>query len=119
MVSPLIIAARRVAPTIRASGMRYSSSTSAANFAAERDGIKKHAGEAASLWRKISIFVCVPALTLAGINAYNLAMEHAEHMKHHEDEEKVIYPHMKIRSKQFFWGDGDTSLFHNPKVNFT
>ncbi|XP_022905173.1 cytochrome c oxidase subunit 6A1, mitochondrial-like [Onthophagus taurus] len=29
----------------------------------------------------------------------------------------VKYPHMRIRSKRFPWGDGDKSLFHNPRYN--
>lgn len=27
------------------------------------------------------------------------------------------YPYMRIRHKRFPWGDGDKSLFHNPRVN--
>ncbi|KAL1925409.1 uncharacterized protein VTP21DRAFT_292 [Calcarisporiella thermophila] len=113
MASPLLFSALRQNV---ARNVRYAS-TSTANFAAERNAIKAHAADAAGLWRKISIFVCIPATVLASINCYNLAVAHAEHMAHLAEEEPTVYPYMKIRNKQFFWGDGDTSLFHNPAVN--
>ncbi|KAL8763873.1 MAG: hypothetical protein Q9184_000469 [Pyrenodesmia sp. 2 TL-2023] len=52
--------------------------------------------------------VAVPALILAAINAKNLWDEHWEHWEHLPPlEERIEYPYMNIRTKKYFWGDGD------------
>lgn len=52
--------------------------------------------------------VVIPALVLAGTNAYNLWNEHWEHWNHLPPlEERVEYPYQNIRTKNFPWGDGD------------
>lgn len=52
--------------------------------------------------------VTIPALILASINAKNLWDEHWEHEKHKPPlEERVQYPYQNIRTKAFFFGDGD------------
>lgn len=48
---------------------------------------------------------------LASINAYNLYTEHMEHWEHSTPlEERVEYDYQNIRSKNFWWGDGDKTL---------
>ncbi|CDS06620.1 hypothetical protein LRAMOSA09148 [Lichtheimia ramosa] len=102
---------------VKRAGARFQSTTaSTSEFAAQRDAVKAHAGPAAETWKKISIFVCIPALLAAGVNAYNLASEHAAHMEHHP-KEWVKYPYLNNRAKDFFWGK--ESLFFNPKVNLS
>ena len=60
------------------------------------------------LWRKLSIYVCIPALLIASVNAWRLWDEHWEHKAHDVPvEEKTEYPFMNIRNKAFPWGDGD------------
>jgi len=60
------------------------------------------------LWRRLSIYVVIPCLVLAGINAYNLWNEHWEHWEHMPPlEERVEYPYQNIRTRNYFWGDGD------------
>lgn len=55
-----------------------------------------------------SYSVCIPALILAAINAKNLWDEHWEHWEHLPPlEDRVEYPYMNIRTKKYFWGDGD------------
>ena len=52
--------------------------------------------------------VVIPALLLASVNAKNLWDEHWEHWEHMPPlEERVEYPYQNIRTKAFFWGDGD------------
>ncbi|KAI7533054.1 hypothetical protein KC316_g16668, partial [Hortaea werneckii] len=70
------------------------------------------------LWRKLSIYVVIPAIAIAGANAYRLWVEHWEHKSHDPPlEEQPEYPYQNIRTKNFFWGDGDKTLFWNPNVN--
>ncbi|ORY99077.1 cytochrome c oxidase, subunit VIa [Syncephalastrum racemosum] len=83
-------------------------------FAEQRLGVKHHAGESAENWKKITLFVCIPALLGAGINAYNLYQHHQQHVKEHPHE-FVNYEYMNWRVKDYFWGKN--SLFFNPKVN--
>ncbi|KAI4124130.1 MAG: hypothetical protein LQ338_004976 [Usnochroma carphineum] len=74
-------------------------------FNRERMAVKQHA-KASSGTNTRS--VAVPALILSAINAKNLWDEHWEHWKHLPPlEERVEYPYMNIRTKKFFWGDGD------------
>ncbi|KAL9021860.1 MAG: hypothetical protein Q9185_000987 [Variospora sp. 1 TL-2023] len=88
-------------------------------FNRERMAVKQHAAASSDLWRKLSLYVCIPALILAAINAKNLWDEHWEHWEHLPPlEERVEYPYMNIRTKKFFWGDGDKTLFWNDKVNY-
>lgn len=57
----------------------------------------------------------IPALILAGANAYNLWNEHWEHWSHMPPlEERVEYPYQNIRTKNFPWGDGDKTLLYVP-----
>lgn len=84
--------------------------------------------------------IVIPSVVLASINAYNLWTEHWEHWSHMPPlEERVEYPYQNIRTKNFFWGDGDKvcstsgegffnskrltafslqTLFWNDKVNY-
>ncbi|KAF9584613.1 Cytochrome c oxidase subunit 6A, mitochondrial [Lunasporangiospora selenospora] len=104
-------------------GARFSSSSTAVNTAsnpwlAERIAIKEHAGPAAETWRKISLYVCIPALIATTVNAYNLFAKHQAHIEHDKAEGHVPvkYPYMRWRVKEFPWGD--EALFYNPDINF-
>ncbi|KAL0632503.1 Cytochrome c oxidase subunit 13, mitochondrial [Maublancomyces gigas] len=101
---------------------RFASGTSKASestFVKEREAVKKHAAESSELWRKISLYVVPPALIVTAINAYNLWNEHWEHWEHEPAlEDRVEYSYQNVRSKNYFWGDGDKTLFWNPKVNY-
>jgi hypothetical protein len=60
------------------------------------------------LWRKLSIWVAIPCLLIASVNAWRLWKEHWEHKAHDPPvEERTEYPFMNIRNKAFPWGDGD------------
>ena len=50
----------------------------------------------------------IPALIIASVNAYNLWNEHWAHWAHLEPlEERTEYEYQNLRTKNFFWGDGD------------
>jgi hypothetical protein len=50
----------------------------------------------------------IPCIVLAGVNAYRLWTEHWEHVAHGPAlEDKPEYPFQNIRTKNYFWGDGD------------
>ncbi|KAK3656384.1 hypothetical protein LTR56_003086 [Elasticomyces elasticus] len=88
-------------------------------FNRERQAVKDHASGTSDLWRKMSIYIVIPCLCIAGVNAWRLWNEHWEHVAHGPSlEEKVEYPYQNIRTKNFFWGDGDKTAFWNPKVNY-
>lgn len=73
----------------------------------------------AELWRKLSLYVALPALLIAGANAYTLWNEHWEHEAHRPPpSERPQYEYLNIRRKAFPWGDGDKTLFWNDKVNY-
>ncbi|MCJ1337690.1 Cytochrome c oxidase subunit 6A, mitochondrial [Bachmanniomyces sp. S44760] len=80
-------------------------------FNRERQAVKAHAAATSDTWRKLSIYVTIPCLIIAGVNAYNLWNEHWEHWSHEPPlEERPEYPYMNIRTKSFPWGDGDKTL---------
>ncbi|XP_033226021.1 cytochrome c oxidase subunit 6A1, mitochondrial-like [Belonocnema kinseyi] len=70
----------------------------------------QHAEKAAKMWEKLSLFVAIPVCIITAANTY---------FNHHEHErpEFIPYDHLRIRNKKFPWGDGNHTLFHNPKVN--
>ncbi|KAI7119833.1 hypothetical protein KC316_g19309, partial [Hortaea werneckii] len=51
-------------------------------FNGERAAVKEHAAATSDLWRKLSIYVVIPAIAIAGANAYRLWVEHWEHKSH-------------------------------------
>ncbi|KAF2245127.1 COX6A-domain-containing protein [Trematosphaeria pertusa] len=88
-------------------------------FNRERARIQEHAAESGEFWRKLTLFVAVPCLLVAGVNAKLRWDAHWEHKAHDVPiEEKPEYSYQNIRTKNFFWGDGDKTLFWNDKVNY-
>lgn len=88
-------------------------------FNRERLAVKQHATETSDLWRKLSIYAVVPALIISGANAYKLWNEHWEHKAHEPPRsEQPEYSYQNIRAKNFWFGDGDKTLFWNDKVNY-
>lgn len=86
-------------------------STSAARMAVGAGAGSGHGSM--KMWKNVSIFLAAPAIVLAMVNAYLGEMEHMSHPR----PKFVPYEHLRIRNKPFPWGDGNKSLFHNPKVN--
>jgi len=49
----------------------------------------------------------IPCLCIASVNAWRLWEEHWAHKAHEVLEARTEYPYMNIRTKNYFWGDGD------------
>ncbi|RCI06445.1 Cytochrome c oxidase subunit 6A [Rhizopus stolonifer] len=107
----------QIAASVKRAGARFQSTAAAqSDFLVQRDAVKAHAASSASTWKKISIYVVIPALAAASLNTYNLYEAHVEHQKHHP-KEWVRYPYINFRARQAFWGP--ESYFFNPKVNLS
>ncbi|KAK6742332.1 hypothetical protein RB195_009912 [Necator americanus] len=65
-------------------------------------------------WKKIFYVASIPCLAITMYGAYK---EHSHH-KAQERPEYVEYPFMNVRNKPFPWGDGNHSLFHNPREQY-
>ncbi|KAG7272683.1 hypothetical protein CRUP_008511 [Coryphaenoides rupestris] len=65
-------------------------------------------------WKILSYTVALPGVAVCMANAY---MKMQAHHANHVTPEFVPYPHLRLRSKRFPWGDGNHSLFHNPENN--
>nr|QQL94753.1 mitochondrial cytochrome c oxidase subunit 6A2 [Lateolabrax maculatus] len=66
----------------------------------------------ARTWKILTIVLAFPGVGVCMANAYMKMQSHS-----HEQSEFVPYPHLRIRTKKFPWGDGNHTLFHNPHTN--
>merc|ERR1712135_30361 len=104
---------RTMASLLSAAVRRHLSTSTVKQAVGAGVGAGGHGIESMKMWKNISIFVCIPAIILTGINAL---LGELEHMKHPRPE-FIPYEHLRIRNKPFPWGDGNKTLFHNPRVN--
>ncbi|ODV87721.1 hypothetical protein CANARDRAFT_5036 [[Candida] arabinofermentans NRRL YB-2248] len=90
-------------------------------FLEHQEAVHHHAKGTTAMWKKVTYFVAAPAILLAAVNTYFVEAEHAEHRKHTrhltDEEWPAAYPYQNVRKVDFFWGDGDKTLFWNPDVN--
>ncbi|KAF5356262.1 hypothetical protein D9756_004156 [Leucocoprinus leucothites] len=90
-------------------------------YLAEEQALASHAAHTSDLWRKISFYVCVPAIAVCCAWVYNVETEHAAHVEHIKHEnggelpETPAYDYLNRRGKPFPWGMN--SLFFNPHAN--
>merc|ERR1712093_478775 len=64
-------------------------------------------------------FASTESSAFHGADEYVLWNEHWGHWEHMEPlEERPEYPYQNIRTKNFYWGDGDKTVFWNDKVNY-
>ncbi|VEN46301.1 unnamed protein product [Callosobruchus maculatus] len=66
------------------------------------------------IYKNLALYVMFPIIAISALYTYNAHMSREEC---HERPPFVKYEYMRMRSKRFPWGDGQKSLFHNPKVN--
>ncbi|XP_076859471.1 cytochrome c oxidase subunit 6A1, mitochondrial [Brachyhypopomus gauderio] len=71
-----------------------------------------HAEDGAKTWKILTFVVALPGVGVCMLNAFLKSQHHS-----HDQPEFVPYPHLRIRSKRFPWGDGVKTLFHNSHVN--
>ncbi|KAJ7103630.1 X15341 cytochrome C oxidase subunit [Mycena belliarum] len=89
-------------------------------WVAEQHAIEHHALQTTDFWRKMSYYVCLPALAVFGTYVYNVEIEHAAHNEHlmAENDGKLPQPpryeYLNKRNKPYPWGPN--SLFFNPKT---
>lgn len=85
------------------------------------EGKVAHSGTVSNTWKRLTYIVALPAILLAAIPVGNVELKHADHRKHlrevPDDEWPTQYDYQNIRSRKFFWGDGDKTLFWNPDIN--
>ncbi|KAF2653969.1 COX6A-domain-containing protein [Lophiostoma macrostomum CBS 122681] len=88
-------------------------------FNRERAAIQAHAAESGEFWLKLCKYVAVPCLIVFSLNGYVRWNAHWEHVAHAPPPpDRPEYAYQNIRTKNYFWGDGDKTLFWNDKVNF-
>lgn len=93
-----------------------------AEFKAHLEAVEKHAGGSSNNWKKVSFFLAAPIIAATAVNTWFVEAEHAEHRehtKHLSDEEWPVaaYPYLNVRRVDFFWGDGNKTLFWNSDCN--
>ncbi|KAH9846818.1 mitochondrial cytochrome c oxidase subunit VIa [Lenzites betulinus] len=111
-------AALRAAPRVR----NFSAAAGKSNYRQELDATVHHAAETTELWRKISYFVCLPAIAVCTLWVRNVEAEHEAHQEHLLEAnggklpEPPAYEYLNRRAGgPFPWGNN--TLFFNPKVN--
>ncbi|THV07678.1 mitochondrial cytochrome c oxidase subunit VIa [Dendrothele bispora CBS 962.96] len=111
--------ARRAGPAFR----RFSTeapTTHKSPYIAELEAVEHHAHETTDLWRKISFYVCIPAIAVCSAWVWNIEAEHkahSEHLKHENDgvmPQPPAYEYLNVRRKPYPWGPN--SLFFNHEV---
>ncbi|KAI0639694.1 mitochondrial cytochrome c oxidase subunit VIa [Trametes polyzona] len=117
-----MLAARRAALRAVPRARNFAAAAGKSNYREQMEATVHHAAETTELWRKISFFVCLPAIAVCTLWVRNVEAEHEAHKEHliHENGGKLpeppAYEYLNRRaSGNFPWGPN--TLFFNPKVN--
>ncbi|XP_014283779.1 cytochrome c oxidase subunit 6A1, mitochondrial [Halyomorpha halys] len=73
---------------------------------------REHAGSHVR-YKMIALFIGLPLIVANSIALFCFPQEKKERPPF------ISYHYLRIRHKNFPWGDGDHSLFHNPRRNAT
>ncbi|KAJ1955491.1 hypothetical protein GGI12_005547 [Dipsacomyces acuminosporus] len=77
---------------------------------------KEQAKTSVETWRKISLYVAIPACAIMGYIATKDELEHIHHLEH-DPPKFVAYPYLHVRRRKFPYGDGEHTPFWNPLTN--
>lgn len=80
------------------------------------DNPYRHVHTPSLVWKKVFYYGMLPAILAVFANAMYKENEEEKHVFSHRPEFRP-YEYMRIRRTPFPWGDGNHSLFHNPKRN--
>lgn len=75
----------------------------------------RHVHQVSGNWKYVW-YAAIPITILASIRAFYNEWEEEKHVMEHRPE-FVPLEYMRIRRTPFPWGDGNHTLFHNPKRN--
>ncbi|OCH94778.1 cytochrome c oxidase, subunit VIa, partial [Obba rivulosa] len=108
----------RAMPRVRG----VASDASAGNWKQQQEALRAHAAETANMWRRISYYVCLPAIGVTYLWVRNVEKEHEHHIEHLVEEnggklpQPPPYEYLNRRaSGPFPWGKN--ALFFNSRVN--
>merc|ERR1712002_987588 len=102
--------ATKLGALARSSALQIFRGTSRRSYSSGAHAEHDHAASAKK-WKQAFLFVGTPITIGIAYNAFFLMPQHPER------DEFVPYPHLRLRTKSFPWGDGNKSLFHNTYYN--
>lgn len=76
----------------------------------------RHTHTPSEHWQKVVWWFALPVTIGVMVRALYKEYEESQHIEHHRPE-FVPVEYLRIRRTPFPWGDGNHSLFHNPKRN--
>lgn len=76
----------------------------------------RHTHQISPVWQKVWWYFMLPLTIIIGVRAVHAHHEEEKHVLEHRPE-YIPFEYMRIKRNPFPWGDGNHTLFHNPKRN--